>query len=79
MKVKNKNYCGTIVKINTLVPIENSDNIQHAIIMGNSVIVDKKTYIGDVGIYFPLETQLSKEYLNRMMFLIVFIKSKRIL
>ena len=65
MEVRNKNYCGTIVKINTLVPIENSDNIQHAIIMGNSVIVDKKTYIGDVGIYFPLETQLSKEYLKR--------------
>ena len=65
MEVKNKNYCGTIVKINTLVPIENSDNIQHAIIMGNSVIVDKKTYVGDVGIYFPLETQLSKEYLKR--------------
>ena len=48
MKVKNKNYCGTIVKINTLVPIENSDNIQHAIIIGNSVIVDKKTHVGDV-------------------------------
>ena len=26
MKVKNKNYCGTIVKINTLVPIENNEH-----------------------------------------------------
>ena len=60
---KNSNYCGTIVKISTIVPLENCDNVVAAQIMGNQVIVSKDVKIGDVGIYFSLETQLTENYL----------------
>lgn len=63
-KPKNENYAAVVVKINTLVPLEKCDNVQGAIIMGNQVIVSKDVKVGDVGIYFPLECQLSKEYLS---------------
>lgn len=67
MKLKtpiNENYAATIVKINALVALENCDNVQHAIIFGNRVVVSKSIKVGDVGIYFPVETQLSVEYLR---------------
>ena len=63
-KPKNENYAAIVVEIKTLVPLENCDNVQAAIILGNQVIVDKSVKIGDVGLYFPLECQLSKEYLS---------------
>jgi len=61
---KNPNYAAILVEIKTLVTLENCDNVQAAIILGNQVIVDKSVKIGDVGLYFPLECQLSKEYLS---------------
>lgn len=64
IELSNKNYCGTIVEIKTLIPLENCNNVQAAIIMGNQVIVGNDVKIGDIGIFFPVETQLSKEYLS---------------
>lgn len=61
---KNKNYAAVVVEIKTLKPLVNADRVQGAIIFGNQVIVDLDTKIGDIGLYFPLETQLSKEYLS---------------
>ena len=61
---KNPNYCAIVVKINTIIPLENSDNLVAALIMGNQVIVTKDVKVGDVGLYFPLETQLSEVYLS---------------
>ena len=63
-KPKNSNYAAIVVEISKLVPLENCNNVQAAIIFGNQVIVDKSVKIGDKGIYFPLECQLSKEYLS---------------
>ena len=63
-KPKNDNYAATVVEIKTLVPLAGCDFVQAAIIMGNQVIVDNSTKIGDVGLYFPLETQLSESYLK---------------
>lgn len=63
-KPKNPNYCATVIKISKVVKLENCDNVQGAIIMGNQVIVGNDTKIDDVGLYFPLECQLSKEYLS---------------
>lgn len=57
-------YCATVVKIEKLVALENCDNVQHAIIMGNSVVVGNNTKSGDIGLFFPVETQLSKDYLS---------------
>ena len=61
---KNSNYAATIVEIKTLVPLEKCDFVQAAIIMGNQVIVSKDIKIGDIGLYFPLECQLSHEYVS---------------
>lgn len=63
-KPKNENYSAIIVKISTLVPLTNCDRVQAAIIMGNQVIVGMDVKVGDIGIYFPVECQLSKQYLS---------------
>lgn len=60
----NKNYCATVVELNRFVDLENCDNVKHAIIFGNSVIVSKDTQAGTRGLFFPLETQLSEEFLS---------------
>lgn len=64
IECKNENYAATVVQINKLVELEGCDNVQAAIIMGNQVIVSKDTKVGDIGLYFPLETQLSEKYLS---------------
>lgn len=61
---KNSNYAAVVVEIKTLVPLENCDNVQGAPIMGQHVIVGKDIEVGEVGLYFPLESQLTKEYLS---------------
>jgi hypothetical protein len=63
-KPKNSNYAAVVVEITSVLPLEGCDNVQAAIIMGNQVIVSKETKIGEPGLYFPLECQLSKEYLS---------------
>lgn len=64
IKLTNANYNATVVEIKTLVQLENCENVQAAIIMGNQVIVSKDVKIGDIGLFFPVETQLTKEYLS---------------
>ena len=61
---KNQNYAAIVVEIKTIIPLEKCDNVQGAIIMGNQVIVSKDVKVGDIGLYFPLECALSKEYLS---------------
>ena len=63
-KPKNENYAAVVVEIKTIIPLENCTNVQGAIIMGNQVVVSKDVKVGDIGLYFPLECQLSKEYLS---------------
>ena len=61
---KNSNYAAVVVQIKTIVQLENCDNVVAAQIMGNQVIVGKDVQVGDVGLYFPLETQLTDTYLS---------------
>ena len=63
-KPVSKNYCATVVCIEKVVDLPNCDSVVAAIIFGNSVIVGKDTKIGDIGLFFPVETQLSKEFLH---------------
>ena len=63
-KPKNPNYAAIVVEIKTIIQLEGCDNVQAAIIFGNQVIVSNDIKIGDVGIYFPLECQLSSLYLK---------------
>ena len=63
-KPKNENYAAVVVQIKTLVPLTGCDFVQAAIIMGNQIIVSKEVKIGDIGLFFPVETALSNEYLK---------------
>ena len=63
-KPVNENYSAMIVKIKNLLPIENADKLQHANIYGNLVIVSKDVKQDDLMIYFPVETQLSENFLK---------------
>jgi hypothetical protein len=58
----NANYCATVVRIKNLVPLENCDNLVGSPIFGFQVITGKDTQIGDIGIFFPAEVQLSDEF-----------------
>ena len=64
IELTNKNYCATIVEITNLIALDNCDNLVHTSIMGNLVIVSNQTKTGDIGLYFPVECQLQKEYLS---------------
>lgn len=63
-KPKNSNYAAIVTEIKTVIPLQGCDNVQAAIILGNQVIVGKDVQVGDIGLYFPLECQLSSEYLS---------------
>jgi hypothetical protein len=61
---KNRNYCAVVVKLDKFVELPNCSNVKAAVIFGNSVIVGKDVEPGAVGLFFPLETALSKEFLG---------------
>lgn len=63
-KPQNENYAANVVKIDTLIPLDNCDNVQHASIYGNLVIVSKEVKKGDMGIFFPVETRIENEFLH---------------
>lgn len=68
MKLKepeNKNYAATIVRIDSLHPLENSDNLMGAPLLGMQAVVSKDTEIGTIGVVFVAGTQLSDEYTAR--------------
>lgn len=61
---KNSNYAALVVEIKTIIPLEGCNNVQAAIILGNQVIIGKDVTIGTIGLYFPLECQLSSKYMS---------------
>lgn len=56
------NYSATVVRISNLRPHSNADRLVCTNVFGNNVIVGKDTKIGDLGLYFPLESQLGEEF-----------------
>jgi hypothetical protein len=60
----NKNYAATVVALDRFAPLANADRLQAALIFGNSVIVSLDAKPGDLGLFFPLETALSREFLS---------------
>lgn len=59
-----KNYAALVVEIESLFPIDGSDNIVRALVNHCNVVVSKSTKIGDLGIFFPVETELSPDFLS---------------
>lgn len=60
----NPNYCATVVRVNHIVdPLPNSDNLVGLPFFGLQAIVSRgSVQVGELGILFPAEVQLSDEY-----------------
>lgn len=58
-------HVGYVVQISELHPHSNADRLQIATIFSQNVIVDLNTKIGDLGIFFPVDLQLSEEYCEK--------------
>lgn len=61
---KNINYCATVVEIKEIFPLEGLDSLAATRIFDNQVLIQKDTKPGTVGLFFPVETQLSTEFLR---------------
>ena len=55
-------HCGYVVKIDKLRKHENADRLLIATIYNTDVIVDNNTKVGDIGVYFPSDLQLSEQF-----------------
>jgi hypothetical protein len=51
-----------IAKVTQTIPILGADKIHIAIVLGERVIVSKDVVEGSVGVFFPVDVQLSEEY-----------------
>ena len=55
-------YTGFVVRVEHLRKHSNADRLQIATFFGNDTIVSLNTKVGDIGIYFPVDGQLSERY-----------------
>lgn len=55
-------YCGYIVKVEHLRKHTNADRLQIATFFGNDTIVGLDVQLGQTGVYFPIDGQLSEEF-----------------
>lgn len=60
----NPNYLATICQIENLYPIEGADKLMRTTINGNDMVVSKDMKIGDVVVYFPVETAICEQFLS---------------
>lgn len=60
----NINYSAQIVEIKEIHPLEGRDNVCGTMILGNHIIIGKDTKVGEVGIFFPIESKLNSDYLK---------------
>lgn len=58
------NYLASIEQITNVSPIPGADNIKKTTIRGRDVIISNDVQIGDIVVYFPVETQISEQYLS---------------
>lgn len=58
------NYSATVVAIKNVTPLIGLDNLGATTIMGNQVLVGINTAPGTVGLFFPVETALSPDFLR---------------
>ena len=55
-------HCGYVVEVKDLRPHSNADRLQIATFFGNDTCVGLDVKVGDKGIYFPTDLQLSTAY-----------------
>jgi hypothetical protein len=55
-------HCGYVVKVNELRKHPNADRLNIATFFGNDTCVSLDIVMGEIGIYFPVDLQLSEEF-----------------
>lgn len=60
----NPNYCASIVALTDVHHLDNCDNVVGANVFGNEIIVGKDTPVGTLGVFFPVETSISRDFLS---------------
>ena len=55
-------HCGYIVQVKELRPHTNADRLQILRVFEEDVIVGLDTHVGDIGVYFPCDLQLSEKF-----------------
>ena len=63
-KQANPNYLAKVVEITNIRKHENADRLQVAVIDFNDVITGLDTKVGDLVVYFPVESQINFEFLK---------------
>ena len=63
-KDANPNYLMTIVRIDNIIPIKNSNNLIKTTINGYDIICSKDIQKGDIMVYFPCECCINPKYLS---------------
>jgi len=61
-KPRNENYAAVITRVPAVVPLLGRDRIVAVPLFGHQAIVQKGWETGDLGVFFPAETQLSEGY-----------------
>ena len=64
-KDANPNYLAKIIRVPKLRKHANADRLMVMTVDGNDIITSSETQEGTVSIYFPLECQLSHDYLSK--------------
>ncbi|MBO5142333.1 MAG: 2'-5' RNA ligase [Clostridia bacterium] len=55
-------HCGYVVKVEHLRKHSNADRLQVATFFGNDTVVSLEVQLGQMGVYFPCDLQLSEEF-----------------
>lgn len=61
---KNINYAATVVRVRHINTLANCDNVVGIPVLGYQAIVSKDVAVGDLGVVFTAETQLSTAYVS---------------
>jgi len=55
-------HCGYVVQVKDIRKHTNADRLQIATFFGNDTIVGLEVKVGDIGVYFPIDLQLSERF-----------------
>lgn len=60
----NPNYLATICRIEELTPVVGADRLVKTVINGYDLVISKDSKVGDLVVYFPVETAIDESFLG---------------
>ena len=60
--IKNPNYVAAVIRVAALVDLDGLDNLKAIQMFGMQALVSKDVQVGDVGVLFSTEVQLSEDF-----------------